>query len=191
MNNLFDSILREQLEPLGRLRKITGELIQSIKICKEQRLFGPALISLYAGIDILASLNRLAGKDYVTRSDFIQWVEDYVLPNSNLLCTAIDLYAARCGVLHSLRYESTLADEGKARKIRYIFDNVDVVRHIMDNLEKQDSSIVVVDFTELNQSFELGVENFISQLENNPQNNKIILGRINTELIFFPLVFTI
>ena len=188
---LLDLIPIDKLTPIGRLKRIRDELLQSIKVNKEQRLFGSALILLYAGIDIMASLTRPQNANEVKNCDFKRWVCDYLLPNSNLNCTEIDLYAARCGLLHSWRYDSRLSASGKARRIRYIFEDIDAVRQIMDKLEEQDTSLVVVNFDDLLQAFEKGMRRFLKEIEHHPQDNTIIIERINSELIFFPLLITI
>ena len=188
--DLLDLIPIDKLTPIARLKRIRDELLHTINICKEQRLFGPALILLYSGTDIMASLIRPPNADEVRRDDFLRWAGDYILPDSNLNCTPIELYAARCSILHSLRYDSGLSRDGRARRIRYIFDNADVVRENMEELERQDTSLVVVDFDGLLQAFENGVERFLENIENNPQDNTIIIERINNELIFFPLLDT-
>jgi hypothetical protein len=188
---LLDLIPIDELTPAGRLKRIRDELLQSIKANKEQRLFGSALILLYAGIDIMASLTRPQNAKEVKNCDFKRWACEYLLPNSNLNCTEIDLYAARCGLLHSWSYDSRLSASGKARWIRYIFEDVDAVRRIMGKHEEQDTSIVVVKFDDLLEAFEKGTRKFLKSIENHPQNNTIIIERINSELIFFPLLITV
>jgi hypothetical protein len=51
----------------------------------------PALILIYAGIDIFASLARPKSKKKVTRKNFIEWCEKYIPPSGKLSCTGIDL----------------------------------------------------------------------------------------------------
>lgn len=60
-----------------------------------------------------------------TRADFIAWAEKYLLPESGLDCTALELYAARCGALHTMSPESQLAREGKARRVLYAWGTHD------------------------------------------------------------------
>ncbi len=75
------------------------------------------LVLAYAAIDILGSLERLEGEG--TRKSFVRWADRYLLPHSDLPCSAIDLYAARCGLLHSLTPEADLVKRGEARRIGY------------------------------------------------------------------------
>ena len=84
-----------------------------------------ALILIYCTIDILAWLTRPTSQPDVQRKDFISWVEKYILPNTSLTCNAIDLYAARCALVHSYISESKLSREGKAKQIFYVWGNAD------------------------------------------------------------------
>lgn len=81
----------------------------------------PALVLVYAGIDIMAWLNVRSGSDNVTRNDFIAWVEEFLLTGASLGCSARDLYAARCGMVHSYTWESNLTRSGKAVRIAYVY----------------------------------------------------------------------
>lgn len=97
----------------------TQRLISAIELCLQNRLDPPGLILTYTTIDIMAWLDRDESHEDVQRSDFIRWVETYLLPDSGLPCTAIDLYAARCSLIHSYSAESKLSREGKASQIMY------------------------------------------------------------------------
>lgn len=59
------------------------------------------------------------GQRETSRSVFMEWVDTYLLPAEGLACDAIDLYGARCGVLHTYRPESALSVAGDARPIFY------------------------------------------------------------------------
>lgn len=68
-----------------------------------------ALVVLYAEIDTLSWVNLEEGD--VSRKDFCNWVSKYLKPEVNLGCTAEDLYAARCALLHSGTAESKMSSE--------------------------------------------------------------------------------
>ena len=95
------------------------ELVSSIDICRKDRKLTPSLILLYSTIDIMAWLDRDENHKDVRRSDFIKWVETYLLPNYRFSCTALDLYAARCAIIHSYSSESSLSRNGEANMIFY------------------------------------------------------------------------
>jgi hypothetical protein len=89
-----------------------------------------ALILLYALLDILGSLTRPENQQSSTPDDFRNFVDKYVLPRSPLGCTANDLWAARCGILHDLSPESDHSRSGRARRIIH-----------MGGLEETDSGL--------------------------------------------------
>ena len=88
-----------------------------IEACIQKRLIQPALILIYSGIDTAGWLG--SDKPNASRTTFIDWVERYLLKAKPLACTAVDLYAARCGLLHTFTPDSKLSSEGEARRICY------------------------------------------------------------------------
>jgi hypothetical protein len=107
----------------GRLAKELEEnliaLLESVEDCLAKRRLLPCLILLYSAIDIVSSLeSRRASK-----AAFIAWSDKYLLQGSLLLCTASDLYGARCGILHTLSPESDMSRKGTARHIFYAWGN--------------------------------------------------------------------
>jgi len=80
-----------------------------------------ALILTYAAIDALAWLNRRMDALDVARADFVAWVSMYMLAAGSELSnvTAVDLYAARCAILHSQVAEAKLTRDGDAVEVWY------------------------------------------------------------------------
>src|SRR2546421_12759111 len=91
-------------------------LLTAIETCFKGKRILPGLILLYAHIDIVASLNRPPSKNEGTRQSFKDWVNLYLLPDSDLSCSADDLYAARCGLVHSYMAEARLTRSGDAKR---------------------------------------------------------------------------
>jgi len=92
-------------------------LFGAINSCEANKFVLPALMLIYSGIDILASLERRKGEG--TKASFTRWVDEYLLKAVSLPCTSLELYAARCGILHTLTPESDLSRKGKAREVGY------------------------------------------------------------------------
>jgi hypothetical protein len=80
---------------------------ESVGLCLEKRRVLPALALLYAGLDIVASLER--APDERPKPAFLRWVNSYMKPDERLGCTAVELYGARCGILHASSAESDLS----------------------------------------------------------------------------------
>lgn len=86
-----------------------GQLHSSIALCLNSGFYLSALILIYSGIDILANLNRPKDKDKAGEKEYCKWCDDYVLPNTqDIFCDSIDIYAARCAVVHSYGYKTEL-----------------------------------------------------------------------------------
>ena len=88
-----------------------------VEACLRDNLSAPALILLYSGIDTTGWLD--SDQRYATRSSFINWVDKYLLRAKPLACTALDLYAARCGLVHIFTPDSQLSAQRHARRICY------------------------------------------------------------------------
>ncbi len=103
--------------PIDTLIENLDHLDSAIDTCLRERHIWPALALLYAGIDVVASLE--ASPQLGNRDSFTVWAERYVSPTQKLGCTALELYAARCGLLHACTSKSDLSRQGKARQILY------------------------------------------------------------------------
>src|SRR5437016_5607270 len=102
----------------------TISMIDSIEDCLEKRRFLPCLALLYTGLDVMASLESQPSEG--TKAAFVRWVDKYFLKAQPLPCNATELYAARCGILHTFTAESDLSRQGKARMLIYAWGNAAV-----------------------------------------------------------------
>lgn len=91
---------------------------KAIKLCIDHKLSAQAAALVYMGIDHLAYLS-ISMQDNVTRSDFCAFVEIFFDPEKILGCDPLDLYGARCGILHNYSAESSLFRKGKVKQITY------------------------------------------------------------------------
>ena len=78
-----------------------------------------ALILSYSTIDTLSWLAAKGDEEHVD-SRFVRWVDRFMLPAApGLNCTAEELYAARCGVIHTMTSDSRLHQRNPLRRIVY------------------------------------------------------------------------
>jgi len=105
--------------PMDKLVARVDQLFNAIAGCLHNDHLESAMILVYSGIDALAWLNRPANVDDVRQIDFEQWLDTYFMPDSGFNCTSSDLYAARCGLVHSNTSESRLNPEDRAHKVFY------------------------------------------------------------------------
>ncbi len=154
-----------------------GALEDAIDYCFGSGKWTPGLILLYSSIDIMASLNRDPAKSKVTRSDFVEWVNTYLLPGSKLTCSAIDLYAARCGLVHSYSPDSDLSRDLKAKKIYYAHGNKKSIELQTKINNSSNKDIVSVHIDQLFKALKDAVERFASALKSNPSKEKLAVQR--------------
>jgi hypothetical protein len=135
--------------------------------------------------------DRPKNKDYVNSSDFEEWVKKYLLPaDTSLECSETDLYGARCGIVHSWRYDSRRSNDpaNPTREIHYVFDDNDTIRRVTREVAQNTSSVVVI-FFNLLRAFEIGMEHFLKDIETDASLRERVEKRIREEkLIFSPLV---
>ena len=91
---------------------ITG-LGAELKRCDECDLTTASIAMAFICIDTMANLNRPKGKNRVTRTDFIEWVDTYLEghPDQPYKYRGKDVYAARCAFLHTYGSEAELHKE--------------------------------------------------------------------------------
>lgn len=100
------------------------KMFEAAHICRERALDIPMLVLVYTSIDTLAW--AVYGHEiHEVKRRFVALCEDHLLSQTALGCTALELYAARCSILHSLGWESELSKSGKARSIYYSFGTDD------------------------------------------------------------------
>ena len=94
---------------MGPWAGITG-LVNELKRCEAAGATGAALVMAYVCIDAMAYLSMPADKSEQTRHDFIAWVDDYLRghPDQPYQYRGLDVYAARCAVLHAFGSEAAL-----------------------------------------------------------------------------------
>src|ERR1043166_729170 len=107
------------------LDKVFEQFLRSVDLLLANELALPTLILVYAMIDTLGWVDRPEAKDSSDRHDFMAWVNSFLLPSPGLSPTAEDLYAARCAILHSHSFESSMTKTGRARQIVYSYGKAD------------------------------------------------------------------
>ncbi|MEM7412935.1 MAG: hypothetical protein AAF430_22075 [Myxococcota bacterium] len=138
------------------------QLRQGIERCVAEGLPIPALILLYTGIDALSWLTAPA--DQSVRESFTRWVDSYLLPDSALECTALELYAARCGLLHTLTPDSRVGAKFGVRSIGYSYgqSDFDAISNAMKALAPD--QFVAVRVEELVSAFVEAVRRYLKRI---------------------------
>ena len=146
----------------------------SIRVLLENRCFGAAVILLYSGIDTMAYLDIPAGQEDVTRTDFVRWAERYIrFPCAEQL-TGLELYGARCGMLHSYSVASNLSRQGRCRQIGYMDKSVPEVR----SNPAVATDLVLVSVPGLAEAFFDGVDTFLIDVFSDIKKAPIVEERL-------------
>ena|SRR5437016_11622610 len=104
--------------PEDRVTEWINERARAIRLCLESRLPEPAVTLIYSGIDTIGLLDAPSDQLYATGESFLNWSEQYIVPALHTIdgeqVAALDLYSARCGILHVSSPISKLAREGES-----------------------------------------------------------------------------
>jgi hypothetical protein len=104
------------MDEFKALRENYKQVVDGALACLSLRLQHPCLILIYTLIDSLAwacSDNKSGG----VKKRFEQWVSIWL--NDSIQCTATEIYAARCAVLHTLTSKAELTKCENVREIAY------------------------------------------------------------------------
>ncbi len=124
---------------MDKLFKNYFQLIQAADDCVNKHMIIPSLILIYSAIDSASWLASENPSEEVS-SRFKKWVNTWMLKHGKLKCSAEELYAARCGVLHTLTPNSTLSEKKGVRKIAYSWGKAK-----QDKLEESISALSMSD----------------------------------------------
>jgi hypothetical protein len=173
-----------------------GELLATFETCfkamdllERERLIQPCLVVLFSTMDAAAWLS-VAGDGDVSRDEFVRWVDHYVLPGAPLRCGALDLYAARCAMLHSMTAFSRLSREGKARTLSYAWGSASVedLHIVIRFLGRTD--IVGIHLSELKDALRSGFQSFLIDIAGDSARLGAVLHRASmlySHLPIFPV----
>jgi hypothetical protein len=138
-----------------------SQRLRAVKLCLHAGLVEEALVLLYSAIDTLSFIAAPAGTTYAIRADFIAWADKYVAsilgPSGP---SGIDLYGARCGLLHTSSAVSELGQKGRARELSYRFKG-GVAVNLMANTPRP---LLLIDIETLMDAFEKASQRFLDDL---------------------------
>jgi len=170
-------MVRNNSSDFDALEKNLDDIIKSIELCLNAKLQIPSLILLYSGIGIMGWLNHPVSRDHRSKIDFIRWIDDYLLLNENIRYKAIDLYAARCAIIHSYSFSSRLSEEGKAKEIYYAWEKANVKSLQNDCDRRYKEPPVAIHINDFLEAFKEGIEKFKLSIKNDKEKEKIVCGR--------------
>jgi hypothetical protein len=84
-----------------------------------EQLLGHTLILIYSAIETCGLLDAPSEQQSATGQTFKDWVKKYMLTFPGVEFSEIELWAARCAVVHTFTSESDLSKSGLARELLY------------------------------------------------------------------------
>jgi hypothetical protein len=142
-----------------------AELSEAIEENRAKHRVLPTLALLYTAIDVLASLERR--RDEGVQSAFVRWTEEFLIAGQMLPYSAMDLYAARCGILHAYTADSDLAKRGKAKLILYAWGRANA-DFLTRTIAVSGMPAIGVHLDDLVAAFHLAVTRFLDVMEEVP-----------------------
>jgi hypothetical protein len=160
------------------LERHLNDLFAAIVLCYRHELLMPCLVLVYSGIDVAASLEPSSGNGVGDR--FEKWVDRYMVKGNSLPCTARELYAGRCAVVHSYTPDSNLSKAGKARVIGYAYGKADVNKLDEATLRaNRQAGQVNVHMEDLIEAFHSGYETYLKEALADSERRKEVMKHAN------------
>lgn len=165
---MLDTAIRMiNVEPF---HKNLGDMLLATERCLQLQQHLPALVLIYSLVDSLAW--AAAGDAQLSvRRRYESWVSRWLLPELVPFAptvSAIDLYAARCAVLHTLTGDSDLSNAGQAKRFMYAWGTAkaEVLEAVIQ--EAKQSSYVALHYDALLTSLVRATGRFLESANNDP-----------------------
>jgi hypothetical protein len=162
-------------------------MVQGAEQLVGKNLVVPALVLIYSMIDRMAWIARAPDHPDVKGEDFIAWVDRYMLPSPRIECSASELYAARCAIVHSLSFVSRHVREGKARAVYYSWgsaDNTKLEGDIELRRRRTGDDAVALHLDDLILALSQGCSRFWLAVDSDPELRAIVCPRLDQGIEF-------
>lgn len=93
--------------------------ITATSLLYRNNLYGQLLVLIYSFIDSAGLLDAPPSQTQATRDSFKNWVKKYILTDAQINFNEVDLWSARCAVLHTFTSQSNLSNAGTAKELHY------------------------------------------------------------------------
>jgi hypothetical protein len=153
------------------------ELGRGIEMLLDANLREPSLILTYSAIDIAGWLN-CDDPNATVEDSFTAWTDRYLLRARPLNCTALELYGARCGLLHTMTANARLIAEGRGRHVAYAWGGADV-NHMQTLIDRRgvEGRLAVVHMRDLYEAWRGGLLLFQQELGTDSPRAARVYGR--------------
>ncbi len=157
---------------LRSLEQNIYDLLETIEYCYSQKRLTVCLALLYIGIDATSSLEITSYKN--TKDAFISWTQRYIINTGKILCTATDIYAARCGIVHSFAADSKLSSSQDAKKIFYAWETAKSEK-LQTVIEiTKENNIISIHMRDLIDAFRCGLADYYDEITSDSERLAVI-----------------
>lgn len=112
-------------DPKKQIEQFVTNTVTAIGLLFKEQLFGQTTVLMYSAIDTMGLLDAPPSQDKATGATFKAWVTKYILTDPKLTFSDVDLWGARCAVLHTFTTASDLSNDGKAKEIIFFIGQHD------------------------------------------------------------------
>lgn len=161
---------------------VYNQIKRGIRVALENECYASAVILIYSGIDTMAYLNMPEQQQDVTRNDFVEWVDRYIRFPCEEQVSGLELYGARCGMLHTHSITSRLSRQGRVRQVGYMDRSVPEVSYNPSVSE----DLVLVSIEALAEAFFSGVDKFLVELFADRDKAPVAEQRLRTLVHLLP-----
>jgi hypothetical protein len=178
-------VLERLMNDLSRdpiINVVYNQIKKGIRVALENECYASGVILIYSGIDAMAYLDMPDGQLDVTRSDFERWADNYIRCPCKEQVSGLELYGARCGMLHTHTIISQLSRQGKVRQIGYMDKSVPEVRYN----PAVSKDLVLVSVEGLAEAFFAGVDRFLIEAFADAEKATVAEQRLRTLVHLLP-----
>lgn len=152
-------------------------LFADVAFCFNNQKWLAGGLLLMSAIDVVSGIERSGDKVDTGRHDFIAWADQYLcLEGPEYKLTGVDIYAARCGLLHSYSPNAKLVRDGKAVTLGWVDQCNPPVR------SNEDRSLVIASMGHLFEAVLAGAADSMSRI--NRDESLAILVNARLEQMF-------
>lgn len=165
------------------------ETVKAVGVLFKEGLYGHSLIVIYSAIDTCGLLDAPPSQDSATGGSFKAWVKKYMLDYPGIEFNEVDLWGARCSVLHTFTSESNLSKTGRARELLYYTGDKEQehVRHLIKFVRNhEDGKHLPVHYDELCEAFLAALKSFVFELVENCNSSEAYEARLRKVLQTHP-----
>lgn len=146
-----------------------------------EKLYGHTLVVIYSTIDTCGLLDAPPSQTSATGNSFKAWVKKYLLSQAGIEFNEVDLWGARCSILHTFTSESDLSKAGKARELQYYSGEksaAHIQKFISFTKSHEGGKHLPVHYGNFCEAFFQAIKAFVPDLDANCGSNQVYKDRL-------------